>query len=550
MSSDLYSKQKDNASATSLAVAPPLSNNVTASTLRGQKLNLPAHQIPMVNPNDIINNYWNFPANGNFNTALQDGGVQQITIARGQGSGKTTGKVWIHLNVTNTDSSDITIAPAPFLFSNIVLQTPSGDIINTWDPLGLWLSLIGTTSFEEWQTMSDLVYSSNDYQTGDPIHAGASVDIWLPLVGNVFSVGEVATRVIEGDTQLYLTFAQPSVSVIRGATDKLQINSLAAVFEMQQLDASLIKLIDDEYDAFSHSFLYPFMRVMNFTQTWNSNSQYTLQLSGITGNINQVLFALRTSNAGQAAYHGAPIDSFQIQNQEGISLTGAQFVDEEQNRWAQLPKWYLGTWSQDRRFYGWSFASKDSSPVEFLLAGRSNGSYGFGGREQLVINTAPTATNEVLTLRTANSAATSADCYGTLVWTTPEGGTSYSAPINLDTISNAALKSAIEALPNFEGTVTIGDGPIGTSGSVTVTFGGNYAGRPMFSAGFYLEIIGVAVTAGPIYTNMVTIETTPGVRGITNGGTYTLTIVAFSSSIMSVSSEREGGSGRLRIQNS
>lgn len=524
-------------------ITAPLSNFAQVKSFGGRSYTIPIHQLPAAT-SGVIANTWFFNAVGNYNLALQNPGTQQIKIDRGSGSGKTTGKVWVRLLVQNTSGSPVYLVPGPFLFTNLQLQTPGGDIINTWDPLGWWLSILGTTSEENWASLSDLLNASNDYESAPPIQAGATKDIWIPLPGNVFSTGEVATRVIQGDTMAYLNFAPPSTTVLSGPTNALTVNNLALVFEMQQLDNQLIIDIDREYMSFPHSFYYPFMRVMNFTQSWNVNSQYTLQLSGITGGVGMMFMALRASAQGEDCYHGLPITDFQIQNQEGIAITGASFIPEAYNRWAQLARWYLGTWMQNRRFYGWVFGSKDSAAVEFMAVGKPDQVYGFSGNEQLVLDTAPAGTNEALTLTVGAAVTVGSVQFG---WTTPNnggGGTAYSVPVNLATATNAQIVTAIEDIFNFEGTVAVTGGPFSATGTVTVTFSGNYGNRPLFNEGYFLTVLGV-VNAG---INVVNAITVPGVRGITNGGTYTLTVIAFTPSIMSVSAGATT-SGRLSIQN-
>lgn len=544
MSSDFYSKIKKNTAATALNVAPPISNLTKTQTVRGQDLYLPAHQMPNVNPNGVLTNTWFFNAVGNYNTALANGGIQQIKIDRGTGSGKTSGKVWLRINITNGSGAAVQFIPAPFWFSNIQFQTAGGDIIQQFDPWGLWMSIIGCASSDEWASLSDLVNASNSYESNVVLNSGATQDVWIPLQGNVFSCGDVPTRVIQGDSMCYVNFAQPATTVLQGTAVGVNINNLALVFEMQQLDNSLIGALDKEYRDFHHDYMYPYMRVMNWTQTWNASSQYTLQLSGITGGVVFAMFVMRASMAGEDTYHGFPITDFQFQNEQGVGISGAQLIPESYNRWGQLTRWFLGTWMQERRFYGWNFAAKDSSPVEFLLTGRVNGQYGFSGNEQLVIDTAPAGTSEVQTLSVGAAVTTSAPCWFQFV---SPFGTFLSATFNPSTISNASLVTIIEQITGFEGTVAITGGPLSSTGSITVTFGGNYSNRPMWNAGYQLTIQGTVNATGLTFTPTTT---TQGVRGITNGGTYTLTLVAFTTSILGISSKAEGGEGRLRVQNS
>jgi len=336
MSSDLVSSAVQFAPATTLAIAPPLSKLAVATTVLNQKLNLPEYQIPNTNANAINTNTWVFPASGNYNTALVNGGIQQIKIAAGQGSGKTSGKVYLRLNFTNGSGGTLSLVPAPFLFTNIQFVTPSGDTIQNMDPFGLWISIIGTASGDEWASLSDLVGSSNSYETGEYIPNNATMDWWIPLQGNAYSCGEIPTRVLQADSYCYVTFDVPTNTVLEGTITGVNVNILSLVFEMQQLDNSLIGALDTEYHRNYHDSFYPFMRFMNITQTWNAGSQYTIQLNGIKGGIVALMFVMRNSLSGQDKYHGLPVTDFQIQNQAGVAISGAQFIPENYNRWSQV----------------------------------------------------------------------------------------------------------------------------------------------------------------------------------------------------------------------
>jgi hypothetical protein len=551
MTSNLLQQLQLTSKATSLDVAPPLSKVATVSTMRGQALNLPEHQIPIVNPNAIVTNTWNFAADSSSRLALQNPGVYQIKIARGQGSGKTSGKVWLRLQVNNSGGSSVQTVPAPFWFSLIQFQTPGGDVIQNRYPFDLWFSIIATASEEEWLSLSDLIVASNNYQSGQLFAAGETKDVWIPLIGNPYSCGEIATRELEGDSICYLTFADPSNTIESGSTSALVINSMYLVFEMQQLDESLIKALDKEYSSFDHSFMYPWVMQQDFTQTWNTDTQYTLQLTGITGDVVFFVMVMRESSGAWDAYHGQPIKEFQFQNQEGVAISGSAFIPESYNRWGQATRWFLGTWMQDRRYYTWIFPAKDSSAVEFLSVGRKNGAYGFTGNEQLVLTTAPAGTSEVIFFDCTMLANPAAESRVFFQWT-DEYGVTYPSPgyVDMSATSAAALKAAIEAIPNFEGevTVTIVSGGATAPRSFNVAFTGNYANRPLSSKGYQLKIIGTVNDGAGTYASFNQIVTTAGVRGITNGSTYTLSVYAYSTAILSVSSDQSGPKGRQRVQ--
>ena len=253
---------------------------------------------------------------------------------------------------------------------------------------------------------------------------------------------------------------------------------------------------------------------------------------------------MRTALTGLDQFHAVPIQNFSFLNQEGIPISGANLVVENENRWAQLPQWCMGTWMQDRRFYGWNFASKDSALPEFLATGRKNGAYGFSGNEQLQLTTAVAGTSEVMTMTTSDTTAATGGTYA-LVWTDEYGISQTTTPLAYNA-SAATIQSALQALPNFEGTVTVNQA-FSAGGSVTFTFGGNYANRPLYARGFTLNAVGAMYNATRSL-GLTTAITTPGVRGITSGNTFYLDVVAFTSGILSVSSQSDGGAGRLRVQ--
>lgn len=553
MTSNLLHQIDLTSKATSLKIAPPISKVASVETLRGQQLYIPEHQVPLTNPNGIVTNTWYFNADGNYQTALQNPGIQNIKISRGQGSGKTSGKVWVRMNITNTSGSLVQTNPVPFWFSNIQFQTPGGDVVQTRYAIDLWLSIIACTPEEEWQSISDLILASNSYESGKAIQPGSTIDVWMPLYGNPYSCGEIATRELEGDSMCYLTFNPPSQFIEAGPTNALVINAMSLVFEMQQLDQSLIRALDMEYESFPHSSIYPWVRIQEFTQTFTANTQYTFQLSGISGDVSFLMFFLRETTSAWDPYHGQPITDFQIQNQEGVAISGSAFIDEEYNRWGQLTRWFLGTWMQDRRYYGWNFSAVDSAPVEFLSTGRKNGAFGFTTNEQLIIDTAPAGANEVVTFGTTGGGTPGAGSFVYFTWINEYGLASNSVSFDIDnaTFTPATIKAIIEEMPNFEGEVTVSAAVV-APWTFTVTFIGNYGNRPIRGVGCSLTLNGIANCAVAPLAQTIgwPLLTTPGVRGITSGGTYTLTVLAYTSSILSVSCGKEGGKGRQKVQRS
>lgn len=550
MSSDLLKNIDQNAGSVALAIAPPVSKVAQVKTKRGQVVNLPDYQIPSNNPNCIIPTDWVFAAVGNYQTALSNSTLQTIKIDRGSGSGKTTGRVWLRVTLQNTDvSNDIQMAPMPFWFSYIQFQTPSGDIIHQDTSLGLFLKLITCTSIEEFYSMSDLTCMSNNYNAGPLLLKNSTQEYDLPLFGNVFSCGEVPTRVIQGDSQCQIQFAPTANSVLSAVdTTKIQINSLALVFEMQNLDNLLLAELDNEYHRFEHTFVYPFQRAMSWSQTFNASSQYTFQLSGIIGDVTCIYACLRAGNTGHYQYYFVPLSSYQLQDSSGLPINGSSFVSEAFSQWGHAPRWSLGTWMQDRKINLWNFSSKNSGIVEFLTMGRKSGSYGFTGNESIVINTPPAGTSEIWTLVTGDGTASTGGSFQ-LQWVDEWGHAATTVPIAYNA-SIGTIAAALQALPNFEGTATVtGAGPSNTGGSFTITMGGVYANRPLRGRNFMLNAF-CGLYNATIGQGLVTSVTTAGVKGMTSGATHYLDILAYTSSLYSISSDKQqSGWGKTKVQN-
>lgn len=548
MSSDLVKNIDQNAASVALAIAPPVSKVAQVKTKRGQVINIPEFQVPSNNPNGIIPTDWFFNAVGNFQTAIANATQQTIKIDRGAGSGKTVGRVWLRVTLQNTDASnDVQMAPMPFWFSSIQFQTPGGDIIHTDSSLGLFFKLLTCTSLEEFSSMSDLVCMTNDYNAGPLLLRSSTQEYDLPLFGNAFSCGEIPTRVLQGDSQCVIQFAPTANSVISAAdTSLIQINALSLIFEMQNLDSMLIAELDNEYHRFEHSFIYPFQRAMSWSQTFNASTQYSFQLSGITGDGVCAFVGLRAGNTGSSQYYFVPITSYQFQDSAGLPITGSNFVTGDFGRWGHAPRWSLGSWMQDRRINIWNFSSKNSGILEFLTMGRKSGAYGFSGNESLVINTPGAGTSEIWTLATGDATAPTGGSYQ-LQWVDEWGYSETTTPLAYNA-SASAIKAALELLPNFEGTVTV-SAALSATGSLTITFGGVYANRPMRGRNYYLNVFPALYNA-TIGQGVTASVTTAGVLGMTSGATHYLDVIMYTSSILSISSDKQqSGWGRMRIQN-
>ena len=150
--------------------------------------------------------------------------------------------------------------------------------------------------------------------------------------------------------------------------------------------------------------------------------------------------------------------------------------------------------------------------LSLFLKGVKYGAYPFDGNNNLSLNLVAAGTNEIVTLTATGAAGVDGGSF-VVAWSTPDGGTCYSAPIAFDA-TTAVIKSTIEAMPNFRGVVTAG-GSVVTA--VTLTFSGHYGNRPLFASAHQLQCLGNTLAATAVLQGIQATVTTPGLFGMTTG---------------------------------
>lgn len=104
---------------------PPLDPVVTVNLMDGKSIMVGAQQVP-VKPVSANYNTWRYNATGQYNNALNQGGLNQVKIDRGSGSGRNIGPPYIRMHVFNNTGADVEMIPCPLWFQNIQCLTPDG----------------------------------------------------------------------------------------------------------------------------------------------------------------------------------------------------------------------------------------------------------------------------------------------------------------------------------------------------------------------------------------------------------------------------------------
>lgn len=534
---DFNSKQKTNVPAFTMDLSSRDNSHsfTQVPTAAGTTLNVPEKQVPMYG--DVsVRNLWRYQSTGNINALLVNGGQANIKIDRGSGSGRVK-SARLRLQITNASGSIQYMIPTPLWIQLLNWQTPSGTIEQQWDGTTLWFLNVLFNTYDHWTLASIYMLSSLDYQLAQPIAIGATKLVYIDMPGNWMEASDFLISAIDGDGQLYITFQPQTVTVVypSGSTaptlNQLSLEVMMETITTEQLDDEKVQLKSMRTD-----YIVPYCRRQTVSQTWTAGQTYNLPLSSIKGDVVFALFALRAPTTNGSSLVGTdltttcPVAQFQFLNSSGVSISGQQIIDSSWNRLVDLGNQFLGQYNRYNKLYGFTFADDDDSAMAFIANGLKKGSYPFTTNETIQLIMSGAGTSEVITVVSVAGVLTAGHFY--VVLYTPFGS-SVSAPIAYNA-TTATIAAAIEEMPNFQGTVAVANAFTANSGSVAITFGSNYANKPMFANGYSIQVVATdAVTTGPVAAQFSSTVTTPGVDGITSGGTYIWDGFFFTSNIIS-----------------
>lgn len=523
---------------------PPIDAVQPVQLLSGKSINIQSKQLPAAS---ALTNYntWRYNGSGQYTNVIVNGGQAQVKLDRGSGTGACNGIPYIRMHVKNSDMSTAAqYVPTPLMVQNIQLLTPDGTPIQNHDGSALWTNICQTYDDDSWRNIHKIVDSSVTYEQGVPLEPNSVTIFFIPLVGSILGAADFFLPAVDGDMIMNIYFWPATSTLISGPSCTLDFLSLDV--PQEQLDPEELTRQRDMRLTRELCYFYPYERIQRIQQNWNAGGQYPIPLNSIKGDVTFLRFYLRNSPTGSVTkedlYHYNPIKSFQIQDSAGNPISGAQFIDDRYNRHIQVPDWTLGSLTEDRSVYMFSWAAAKQGTMAFLLNGQKYGAYPFTTNETLILNMAEAGTNEHLFIVYETQAIVSGGTY-VLAWSTPDQGTQYTEEIAYNA-SPATVKAALEALVNFQGTVTV-------TGSYTAGFDlemtGTYGNTPLYDQGYQLAVISQTRTTVGGVTGWTTLgvpaamhagRTSSGAYGISNGASYTLDIHAYTLSYLKQKRDR------------
>lgn len=347
------------------SVGGPIDPITRVKLLDGTYINVTNRQLPV---KSTFTNYNTFqwPAQGQYSSVLTNGGQVNVYITEYSGTGRCNGIPYLRMVITGDAATDSFFVPAPLWIQNLVCSTPSNSPYQNHDGTGLWYSLIETEDNDSWENEMELVGASITYENGFPIEHGRDTVFLIPLVGNVLGM-DFFTPSVKGNMPFVFQFWNESVTKISGPS--VTVPYIALEVQMEQLSAESLAALVAYRKVNDVTYIYPYEKIIRYTQAWTSDLLYTVNLNGITGDVAIFRFLLRASLVGRNLFTEVPIASFAIYNAAGNPITGTQVIDDALNRHKQQKNWTLGTASKHHAKYLFVWAAAKQGFLSMLLNG-------------------------------------------------------------------------------------------------------------------------------------------------------------------------------------
>jgi len=183
--------------------------------------------------------------------------------------------------------------------------------------------------------------------------------------------------------------------------------------QMEQMAPPMLQRTTELFRSRRFDYIIPYYKNQTFQQALTAGQLTTLNLSNISGDVVYLDIAIRSSYVQDDLSHYQPIASFQYQNQEGVGISGQQFIDDQFSRHIMYPKQNEGTFTRNRRFYRHVFADSNVAPKALLEQDLKLGAYPFDSHCNLLMNNAQAGSNEVWSL---SQSSTTAPTAGNIIW--------------------------------------------------------------------------------------------------------------------------------------
>ncbi len=312
--------------------------------------------------------------------------------------------ILLEVGVSETGgSSSITPTNAPLMFSQIQTLVNSGsDISQTIYDVDIWHNLNFLTN-EQVTNIVNVNNMNTSFAGPSSIAASGSATYFVPLIGNIFQTGH---GIFMGGLKGYIVMRFYGNSSVESGSGTLALNKLVIHAKCKQLPQYQMDELRKEYETSVLEKPYIDYAHMPLPNTYNASTQYTIQMSGLTGSMAYALIGLRSSTAATSGgirtfANLGNLAQVAWADENGNLVNSPTYEYYAIQRFIDSARWFPGTF----------FSSIPMIPIVFgdpykaVMLGESRGSYYCNSRDQLQFTPNSSWSNGTYTL----------DVYGVMV---------------------------------------------------------------------------------------------------------------------------------------
>ena len=291
----------------------------------------------------------------------------------------------LEISVQNTDASNtVTPAPLPLWIERIEIYGNNGsDLLQSLYGDQIFLNY-GLYSDEQLSHIATVANMNTSFAGTTAIGTSTSITYYVPLPGNFFQQSE---GFFLGALEGAITCRIYSRNAVESGTGTLSTDSIKVLLECEQLPQNeLVQLHDLHRQS---PVMYPLLDCNPFSinQTFSASTQYSLQLSNVTGLVPFVVGGFRSSKSNTSGGYRTFANpgntaTLELIDSAGQNQNGGSTLTIAQLRYLEAPKYWRGKLATNLAVIPISFCKDPMAAVGF---GVKQGGYYHDSKDTLRI---------------------------------------------------------------------------------------------------------------------------------------------------------------------
>ena len=293
--------------------------------------------------------------------------------------------MFLQISVSNSDASNtVTPAPVPLWIDRIEFIANNGsDVIQTLYGDQIFLNY-GLYTDEQLSHIAAVANMNTSFAGPSAIATSSSITYYCPLPGNFaqqsegFFLGALTGSII---CRIY------SRNAVESGTGTLVTDDVKLLMECEQLPQNELEQLLELHKQ--SPVMYPVLdcSVLTIGQTYTASTQYSLNLTNVTGQVAYAIGGLRSSKSNTSAGYRTFADlgktaTLELKDSAGQNQNGGSALEYAQIRYIEAPKYWKGKLASSLAVLPLCFCLDPAAAVGF---GVKQGGYYFDSKDQLYI---------------------------------------------------------------------------------------------------------------------------------------------------------------------